>query len=279
MSVKSYLDNPFALGFLRASLMFPLDHVIDMTKLTAQKSPELSSWKVIGDIYKNNGLKGFANGALPNFPRRVLRDSVRWPVVGYSYHFLTSRFPETFPEKSTTASVFSGLAAATFDALVLGPFELLMSYKIKEGTGYTTFFQKRFSQDGLSSLYRGASFHLFYRSITWTIYTGVDSEVKKQFTRVDKEKLFPYAQEITSAITTATALVTLAMPLDFIKSQIFMQTRLQGKKISFVVQTLLKEHRRSQFYAGAPIAWTYNVFYVLVFQKIREKTIESLKKP
>ena len=159
----SYLDNPFALGLCRATLMFPLEHFVDMTKLASQKSSQFSSWKVISDIYKERGFRGFIEGALPNYPRRAVRDTLRWPVIGYSYNLLTSKFPETFPEKSTTSFVFSGLAAAGFDSLVLGPLEQLMAYRIKEKTSYIKFFQKRVLQEGVVSLYRGVSVNLAYR--------------------------------------------------------------------------------------------------------------------
>lgn len=276
-SYTNYFSDPFTLGFFRASLMFPLEHFVDMTKVSAQKSPHLSSWKVIGDIYREKALRGFLEGARVNFPRRVLRDTVRWPVVGYSYHLLTKNFPEVFPEKSTVSSVFSGIAAAAFDSLVLGPLELLMAYRIKENKQYTEFFQKKILQQGISSLYRGAGLNLAYRSSVWSMYMGVNSEMNKQFSSLDEAKLLPYTREVTSAVISSTALIATLLPLDFIKTHIQMDSTLQGKKTALVAKTLFKRHGLSGFYAGASILWVNNIVYGLVFQKVVANAMDSFK--
>ncbi len=270
---KNHLDNPIVLGLVRATSLFPIEHFVDMTKTSAQKSPHLTSLQVITSIYKARGLSGFADGAMPNFPRRVARDTVRWPIVGYTYHVLTSNFPNTFPEKSTTSSIFSGIATASFDALVLGPLENLMAFRIKEGRNYSTFL----TQNRITSLYQGALVNLFYRTTIWSIYMGMNSEIEKKFSVLNKKNLPPYAKEITSVVTVATTLVVVAMPLDFLKTRIQMDTELQNKKITFVVQKLLKDHGFRRFYAGAPIAWSWNLVYVFIFQKIVQKSINYFK--
>ncbi len=270
---KKHLDNPIVLGLVRATSLFPIEHFVDMTKTSAQKFTHLTSLQVITSIYKTKGLSGFADGAIPNFPRRMARDSIRWPVVGYTYHVLTSNFPNTFPEKSTTSSVFSGIAAASFDALVLGPLENLMAFKIKEGSRYPVFFQR----NRISSLYQGALVNLFYRATVWSIYMGMNREIEKKFAVLPKETLPPHFQEIVSTISIATTLVAVAMPLDFLKTRIQMDPELQNKKITFAIQKLLKDHGFKRFYAGAPIAWSYNIIYGFVFQKMVQKSIAYFK--
>lgn len=274
---KSYLDNPLALGLFRASLMFPVEHFVDMTKVASQKSPELSSWKVIKDVYDKKGFRGFMDGALVNYPRRVLRDTVRWPIIGYSYNALISKFPEVFPEKSTTSFVFSGLAVALFDSCVLGPLELLMSYKVKESGGYKKFFRDRFFKEGIPSLYRGVGVNLTYRGAVWTLYMGVDSEIKKKFQSGNHSSLSAYTQQVISATVVSTVLVATLLPVDFIKTQIQIDPSLHRKKISCVVKDLVQKHGFFRFYAGAPIVWASNIAYVLVFQKVVQKSIEICK--
>jgi hypothetical protein len=270
---RNFLDSPSTIYITRAVLAFPVEHFVDMAKTAAQKSSHQASWKVISDIYKREGFRGFTAGALPNFPRRVFRDAIRWPVIGYAYHVLTDNFPQTFPEKSTVSAVFSGLAAAHFDALVLGPLELLMSHQINKKEGYIKFFQERFSQEGIRCLYQGAGVNLAYRCTVWSTHMGVTTEVKKRI-----KTLPSYAQEITAAVCSSTILVGCVLPFDFVKTQILMNKDLQGQKVSRVVQTLIKQHGYSGFYAAAPIVWTFNIFYSLVFQRVLQVAMDSYKK-
>lgn len=270
--------NPIALGAMRALIGFPVEHPMDMIKIASQGAPNLSSWKVCSEIYKSRGFRGFTEGALANFPRRVLKDSVRWPVIQYTHNKLIQSFPSIFTKEGTSSKVCAGLGVALFDSLVMLPFEQLMTYKIKENESYSTFFQKRFSKDGICSLYRGVGVNLAYRCTVWGTLMTINNEVKKKFSVYDKNNEHPRLREVVSSVLVATVLVAGILPMDFVKTRIQMDTDLQKMKVTAVVKTLVRRHGFSGFYAAAPLVWGYNVFYGLLFSRVLDEVLSTGKK-
>lgn len=164
---ESQLTSLIVLGAMRSIGGFPFEHPLELMKITAQANPKHTSWQIISAIVKEKGIFGFSDTILTNFPRRVLREAVRWPIIGYTHEQLIKKFPDTFTKEGTNAKIVTGISVALFDSLIILPLEQLMAYRVKERECYTTFFKKRFNQEGISSLYRGVGVNLLRQGILW----------------------------------------------------------------------------------------------------------------
>lgn len=265
------------LGVMRCIAGFPFEHPLELMKITAQANPKHTSWQIIRGIVKERGVFGFSDTLLTNFPRRVLREAVRWPVIGYTHEQLIRKFPETFTREGTNAKVVTGIFVALFDSLVILPLEQLMAYRVKERERYTTFFKKRFNQDGISSLYRGVRVNLFRQGVVWTTVMTINNESKKKFDLFDKDKAHPYLRQGITSVLIAMGLITWGLPVDFVKTRIQMDADLQQMKVSSVVRTLVRRHGFSGFYAGVLPVFVHTVFHATLGGIILDKVFDSHK--
>lgn len=272
------LSRLIFLGVLRSACGFPLEHPLELIKVTAQAHPKYSIRQVINTIVKEKGVfLGFSNTILTNFPRRVLREAVRWPVIGYTHEQLITNFPGTFTREGTNAKVVTVLSVAAFDSLIKVPLEQLIAYRVKEKERYATFFKKRFAKDGICSLYQGVGVNLFRQGIVWTTLMVINSESKKKFDLYDKDKAHPYLRQGVTSVLIATGLITWALPVDFVKARIQMDTDLQKMNTSSVVRTLIRKYGFSGFYAGALSVFVHTVFHATLVGYVLDRTFTSNK--
>lgn len=274
---ESQLSRLIFVGAIRSAAGFPFEHPLELMKITAQANPKHSSWQVINSIVKEKGVLGFSNTILTNFPRRVLREAVRWPVIGYTHEQLITRFPETFTREGTNAKVVTGVSVAMFDSLVILPLEQLIAYRVKERERYATFFKERFAQDGIASLYRGMSINLIRQGVVWTTLMTINNESKKKFDLLDKDKAHPYLRQGVTSILIAMGLITWGLPVDFVKTRIQMDTDLQKMKLSSVVRILIRQEGFRGFYAGALPVFIHTVFHATLGGYILDKIFTSKK--
>lgn len=274
------LSHLIFLGALRSASGFPFEHPLELMKVEAQSTPKLSNREVINSIVGNKGLKGFGgftNTVLTNFPRRILRESVRWPVIGFTHEQLITRFPHTFTKEGTNSKVVTGVSVAMFDSLIILPIERLIAYRVKEKKSYSEFFRKIFAQDGIGSLYRGVKVNLIYRGVVWTTLMAVNNEAKRKFDIYDKEKAHPYIRQVFTSVLIAAGLITWGLPMDFVKTRIQMDANLQKMKASSVVQTLFRQHEFFGFYAGALPVFIHTIFHATLGGFILDKIFSSNK--
>lgn len=255
------MQNLVFLGAMRSTAGFVLEHPLELVKITAQAQPKDSSWEVTKKIVKEKGIFGLSNTVLTNFPRRLLREVVRWPVIGYTHEKLIKQFPNTFTREGTNSKLVTGLSVALFDSLVILPLEQLMAYRVKEKERYSSFFKKRFIQEGMPSLYRGFGINLIRQGVVWATLMGINNEAKKRFDLFDKDKVHPYLRQGVTSVLIALGLIIWGLPVDFVKARIQMEPNLQKMKLSSVVQTLIRQHGFSAFYAGALPVFIHTVFH------------------
>ncbi len=265
------------LGALRSIAGFPFEHPLELMKVTAQAAPMLSNRQVLASIVKERGILGFTNTVLTNFPQRVLRESVRWPVINYMHEQLITRFPKTLTKEGTGSKVLTGLSVVTFDSLVILSIEQLIAYRVKEKARYTAFFHSRFSQEGISSLYRGIQVNFLRQSVVWTSVMGINHEAKRKFDELDQEKAHPYLRQAVTSTLVAGGLITWGMPIDFVKTRIQMDVHLQKKKISSVVKSLRLQYGFKGFYAGSLPVFVHTVFHATLGGFILDRIFASHK--
>ncbi|MFI0435959.1 MAG: MC/SLC25 family protein [Parachlamydiaceae bacterium] len=269
------LSSLIFLGGMRSIAGFPFEHPLELMKITAQANPKDTSWQIIHNIVKEKGGVGFFDTCLTNFPRRLLREAVRWPVIGYTHELLMREFPETFTRESTNAKVVTGISVALFDSLLILPLEQLMAYRVKERERYLTFFQKKFTQDGISSLYRGLGVNVFRQGVVWTTLMTINHESKKRFDVLDQDKANPHLRQAVTSVLIAIGLITWGLPIDFVKTRIQMDADLQQMKLSSVVRQLVSRHGFSGFYAGALPVFVHTVFHATLGGYILDKIFAS----
>jgi hypothetical protein len=276
-NTESQLSGLIFLGALRSIAGFPFEHPLELMKIKAQADPKHTSWQIMNGIVKERGVFGFSDTILTNFPRRILREAIRWPVIGYTHEQLIRKFPEKFTREGTNAKVVTGISVALFDSLVVLPLEQLMAYRVKERERYATFFEKRFKREGMSSLYRGVPVNLFRQGVVWTTVMTINNESKKRFDRIDKDKAHPYLRQGISSVLIALGLITWGLPVDFVKTQIQMDPDLQQMKVSSVVRTLIRRYGFSGFYAGALPVFIHTVFHATLGGYILDEVFASHK--
>lgn len=258
-------------GILRCSLIFPFEHPLELLKNEAQKSPKISSWAVAKGIKKEGGWKGFTHTALANFPRRLAKETLRWPAVGLTHGTLVHHFPTVFTKEGINTKFATGLSVAAFDSLFILPFDQLISFCIKEKEGYVDFFKKRFTKYGVRSLYNGCTANFIRQSMMWGTVLPLNTAVKKYFDTFDKEKAHPHLKQAVTSVVIASSIVGWILPLDFVKTRIQMDTSLHKRKLSFVVPSLLRQYRFTHFYAGALPVFIHTIFHVTVSGCILDK--------
>jgi len=273
MNQENQLPHLVFLGALRSAAGFPFEHPLELMKIEAQKHPQYSSGQVIDSIIKERGILGFSNTILPNFPRRILREAVRWPVIAYANEQLRKKFPGSFTKEGTADKVATGIALAIFNASIVLPFENLIAYRVKEQKSYASFFKER----GIRSLHRGFAVDLVYQSVLWSTFMSINHESKKAFDLWDKDKAHPYLRQGVTSVLIAVGINITALPINFVKTQIQMHKDLQEMKVSYVVQTLVRRHSFSGFYAGALPVFIHSVFHATLGGYILDKIFYSFK--
>lgn len=266
------------MGALRSTAGFPFEHPLELLKLTSQANPTATTAQLVRDIVRKEGLLGFSKTTLTNFPRRVLREAVRWPVIGYTHEEIVNRFPRTFTREGTASKLLTGASIALFETAVILPLEQLMAFRVREGKNYSSFFKTRFSTEGVSSLYRGLSINLIRQSLLWCSVMGINNECKRAFDLFDTEKAHPYLRQGISSIFISIGLITWCLPVDFIKTRIQMDRELQGSKLTFVTKTLLKRHGFKGFYAGALPVFIHTIFHSILSGFILDSLFDAHSK-
>ncbi|HAB99105.1 MAG TPA: hypothetical protein DCE71_04715 [Parachlamydiales bacterium] len=261
----------------RSSCLFLIDHPLDVLKFTWQKFPNHTGAQVIGKIVQERGLFGFSDTMLANFPRRIGKEIARWLGIAYTHEQLIGTFPETFTREAVKTKIATGISTAALDCFIILPLEQLMAYRVKEQKGYSAFFQKRFVQDGIPSLYRGLSVNLLRQTLMWSSLMTINCESKRVFDLIDKERLHPFLRQEVASVLFSTAYVTFGLPIDFIKTRIQMDTDLQKIKVSSVVRTLVQRHKFSGFYAGALPVFTQTMIQMTLGGYILDEIFDPQK--
>lgn len=262
------------LGILRSSVGFPLEHPLELMKITSQANPKLSSIGVIETIMKDRGIYGFSNTIMTNFPRRLMKEVVRWPMIGYTHEKLINGFPGMFTRDGTNSKFVTGICVAGFDSLFISPIEQLMAYRIKEKEKYTNFFKDRFSKDGIPSLYRGAQVNFIRQGVIWTTLMTINNETKIRLDQIDTMKDHPYMRQGITSVLIASGLVSWGLPIDFVKTRIQMDKELQKMKVKSVIPILYRRHGLLGFYAGALPTFIHSVFHATLGGYILDKIFE-----
>lgn len=252
----------------RATLLFPLEHTLELIKGSAQANPQLSSWKIIRQIYEKNGLKGFANTASITYPKRLLRETSRVFVIGNSHDYFIHRYPHIFKRNEINIKFVSVVMSTLFKASFIVPLEQLISFKIKEKKPYSEFFRERFAQDGISSLYKGWRVDLINQLAIWTILMGVDHYTKKNFDRYAPEDTHPYLRQGLTSVAVTASIVAPVLPINFIKTRIQMDRELQNKSIATVTKTLFRAFGMRGFYSGVGPVLINTLLYATFYGKI-----------
>lgn len=217
------LFSLITIGARRSSAGFLFEHPLELLKLSAQANPNNSTIQVINRIITNEGFFGFTKTILTNFPRRILREAVRWPVIGFTHEHLVMRYPEIFTRNGIASKIFTGFSVAFFECAIILPIEQLMAYRVKEGEKYSTFFKSRFIKEGASSLYKGVLINLIRQGMLWSTVMGMNYECKRVFDLVDKKKNHPYLRQSFTSIFISLGLISWCLPIDFIKTRIQME--------------------------------------------------------
>lgn len=241
---------PAILGLKRALMGFPAEHFLELVKISAQGNPYTRTSKIVSSIYQEKGVLGFTNTGLTNLPRRVLRETARWPVIDYTHRKLIHTYPHLFTQDGVSSKIATAAGVVFFDTAVLLPLEQLMSYRIKEKQPYRTFYKDRFAKDGIFSLYKSYKVNILRQGIVWGSFMPLNHLVKKKFDAIDQAHAHPYLRQGTTSITIATLATIVGLPVDFVKVRIQMDPNLQKMGIIQAIQTLFKECGARGFYAG-----------------------------
>ncbi|MEC7839072.1 MAG: MC/SLC25 family protein [Chlamydiota bacterium] len=263
------------MGAIRSTTAFPFEHPLELVKLTCQATPTTPTFQVVKNIFKNEGMLGFSKTILTNFPRRVLKEAVRWPVIGYTHQQITKLFPNTFPAEGTASKLFTGASVALFDSAIILPLEQLMAFKVKERKKYPDFFKNKLSTDRAPSLYRGLKINLIRQSVLWCTLMGINNECKKCFDLLDSEKAHPFLRQGITSIFISLGLISWCLPIDFIKTRIQMDKSLSCSKLTSVTKTLLRQHGFKGFYAGALPVFIHTIFHATIIGYFLDKIYTS----
>jgi hypothetical protein len=262
------------LGILRSLAGFPVEHSLELIKISAQARPEYSYRQIITEIVQDKGIFGFTNTSSINFSRRILKEVVRWPIISLTHKQLINRFPQTFTKEGTNSKVATGVFVALFNTLVIVPLDQLMVFRIAERERYFKFIERRFSQDGISSFYKGGVLDFSRQLMIWTTVMGVNSESKKKFDLFDKDKAHPYLRQGFASVLIAIG-ITAGLPVDFAKTRIQMDTKLQKMKIHSAIQALYRQYGIRGFYAGAKPIFIHSVFHATLSGYILDQIFDS----
>ena len=262
------IENPYyrmmALGACRSIFGYPFDTCLGAIKFAAQANPDNSSFSIIQQIARKKGLPGFFNLGLVSFNKRFLKECVRWPVITKIHFELNNRFPQTFSSDGLAKKLVTAVCVAAFDVGIIVPVDQLLAYRAKEEQPYRRFFKTRYSQIGIRSLYRGAGLHLLNQAMAWSILLGGDSEAKKLYDHYFQKESNPFFRQAMSSCVVGVGLTLTALPVDFVKTRIQMDTNLHNQKYWTAAKLLKQQFGFRCFYSGALPVYCHSFLYATV---------------
>ena len=82
MSKTKFYLTSIAVGVVRVTIGFPIEHPIDSIKTQWQAKPYLKNEiQIIKHIYRQKGWRGFYAGSVPNYTRCLVRNSYKYPLM------------------------------------------------------------------------------------------------------------------------------------------------------------------------------------------------------
>lgn len=259
-TLSSFFSQPAVLGIIRGLAGFPIEHPLEVAKVSAQAQPLSTSKEVISRIYYQRGVLGFANTFLPNFPRKVIRESARWMIIDFSHRILTDSFPSSFAKNEISIKILTGTSLAFFDSCFLLPFEQLIAYRIKENEPYRTFYQNRIKKEGIGTLYRGFQANLMRQGVAWSIFLPMNYQLKKTLQACDNQNEHPYLRQAAASVIIGTTLAVVGLPTDFVKVRLQMDNDLQNIRFTEAIKRLFQKYRVKGFYSGFAPALICTIF-------------------
>lgn len=258
-------NNPYFLGLARCLAGFPFEHPLELAKLSAQSQPHLSSARVITKIYQETGFAGFTNTMVANFPKRSLRELVRWPFIEKVHHHFTSTYPTTFPHEGLSSKILTGLLLALFDSTMLLPIEQFIVQRIETKQQYRQFALQILRNNEYGILYSGFRINLIRQGVVWSSFLAMNHQFKKQLNQWDPDNKYPYAlkQGVTS-LSIAAIVTGSALPIDFTKYRIQAERPLTKVPITSVVKILHQRYGIRGFYAGLLPVFLHSTFQATV---------------
>ncbi len=261
VSREQDLSRMMILSSVRCMAGFPIEHSLELFKTTAQANPLLPIAKTILQITKEKGIFGFTNTLLTNLPRRVLREVVRWPIIGYARTTLSQDFPHYFPKNGLAVDFLACSSGVFFDCAFILPLEQLIAYRVKENERYASFFKNRQIHEIIRNLYCGVGMNLVRQYVFCATYLMLNNETKKEFDVWDKERAHPFLRQGVTSMIIAAGIVAWGLPFDFVKSRVMMDGNLQKMKTTLAIRCLYRQFGFLGFYAGALPTFLHSTFH------------------
>lgn len=261
VSREEDLSRMILLSSVRCMAGFPIEHSLELFKTTAQANPLLPLAKTIYRITKEKGIFGLTNTLMTNLPRRVLREVVRWPIIGYAKTTLIQDYPEYFSKDGMAIDFVACGSGVVFDSAFILPLEQLIAYRVKENERYISFFKNRNACEIVRNLYCGFGMNLVRQYVFFATYLTLNNETKKKFDVWDKSQVHPFLRQGITSVVIALGIVVWGLPFDFVKSRIMMDANLQKMKTTMAVRCLYRQFGFLGFYAGALPTFIHSAFH------------------
>jgi Mitochondrial carrier protein len=265
-----------ALGAFRSVVAFPIEHTLEVCRAKNQYLPQQSSLKIISLIFKEKGVRGFIDGALPNLARRFFKETYRWPTIAYLHSLWSFHFPKHLKFDGLGPQLATALCIAAIETFGVLPLERLFLAKVNE-EGYIKFYKKRVKFEGISALYRGISITFLRHMNVWGVFMASNHYVKRELHRFDPNNQYPVMGPALANVVVAINLTLFGAPLDFMKVQIQLKPAYQRLKISQTAGLFFKWYGIRGFYAGAPFSLFHTLVHAFLAGNILDKITHAGK--
>lgn len=277
MTVNNQKQSFFDVLYLtisRCFFVFWLEHPLEFVKGVCQSRPNDTTIKVVKSVYSDAGFKGFYNTCGTNFPRRLIKESFRWPLIHWTHKHLISRYPKYFQVESVNSKIATATVVALFNSVFVLPIERLMNYRIKENKRYRDFF-KVVKEQGVVSFHQGFKVNMIREISVWGSFFVTNHLVKAEFDKIDQDQKHPYLRQFLTSNIVGGVVVGCCLPIDFVKTRIQMDLSLQSMKTSKVVETLYRQYKIKGFYSGGVISYIHTLFHATICGLVVDKIFSS----
>lgn len=276
-SLEKYLEASF-LGAGRGLMGLPIEHPFDCikTKLQANLS-ETSAIGVARNIYKNEGIRGYYSGALPNATRLTIKQFYRWPMMLAFPNFFDSVLPLESEHKPIAKKVMTGLSIASFETLIICPLErlkVLLMTSLKEEKSIRHFYEKNNGKI-TSELYRGLNASYPRQVVSWVTFLASDSKFRSMAQNYKGSENLSFLDLLCVSSVVGVTNTLFTQPFDCAKTQLQKASPLEGLNLLNAFKSIYSKNGVSGLYAGWQVRMMQYIiqsgFTVTILDKLEKK--------
>lgn len=240
-------------GAFQGVLGLIVEHPFDMVKTRQQAYPHHTFRRIVSDVSKNEGIRGFYSGFVPNSGRVIIKQLYRWPAMLLLPPYFAKTIPESWQkEYSSLPKVATGLTIATFESYVTTPLERLKVYLMtSEGSNKSI---RKFlditQEHRFTEFFRGSNAMFPRQLISWVTFLVSDEKLKNRERTLKNSEELSFASLMKVALLVGVINTLAIMPFDMVKTNLQKSDHVANSGLFKTMRQIQSQYGFSAFYRG-----------------------------